>query len=72
MRVVTAKIPDDDADYIDKLADEHDTSRAAVLRSIITNGLRARKYYPEEFPVDPENHEMRTAPELAKDGDLPR
>jgi len=72
MRVFTVKLPDDQADHIDNLADEYDTSRAAILRSAIDDGLRAHKYYPEDFEINPERHEMRTAPELAKDGDLPR
>jgi len=72
MKTVTVKIPEKQADRIDSLADEHDTSRAAVLRSVIDDGLRANKYYPEEFAILPERHELRTAPELAKDGDLPR
>lgn len=70
MQTATVKIPDDWAEQIDKLADEHDTSRAAVLRSAIDDGLRAHKYYPDEFAINPEQHEMRSAPELAKDGDL--
>ena len=72
MKVVTVKIPDEQADHIDNLADEYDSSRAAILRSAIDDGLRAHKYYPEDFGLEPERYEMRTAPELAKDGDLPR
>jgi len=72
MKTVTVKIPDDQADKIDRLADEFDTSRAAILRSAIDDGLRAHKYYPDDFGLDPERYEMRTAPEMAKDGDLPR
>lgn len=72
MKTVTAKIPDDMAKHIDSLADEYDTSRAAIIRSVLDNGLRAPKYYPEDFPMDPEHHEMRSAAEMAEDGDLPR
>jgi len=72
MKVVTVKLPDDQVDTLDRLADEHDTSRAAVLRSAIDDGLRAHKYYPDDFTINPERYEMRSAPELAKDGDLPR
>ena len=72
MKLVTAKIPESQFEQLDKIADEHDTSRSAVLRSVIDNGLRVEKYHPEEFPIDPERHEMKTAPELAKDGELPQ
>ena len=72
MQTVTVKVPDEWVESIDRMADENGSSRAAILRCAIDNGLRARKYYPEDFPIDPEVHEMRTAPELAKDGDLPR
>jgi len=72
MDVVTVKLPDSHVDHLDKLADEHDTTRAAILRSVIDNGLRAPKYYPDEFPILPENHEMADAVELAKRGKLPR
>lgn len=72
MEVFTVKLPDEQAEKVDALADEFDTSRAAILRSAIDDGLRAYKYYPDDFGIDPERYEMRTAPELAKDGDLPR
>jgi len=72
MKVVTVKIPESQADRIDNLADEYDTSRAAVLRSVIDDGLRAYKYYPDDFGIEPERYQMKTAPELARDGDLPR
>lgn len=70
MKVVTVKIPEDQADRIDSLAAEYDTSRAAVLRSVIDSGLRAYKYYPDEFSISPDRYQMRDAADLAKDGDL--
>jgi hypothetical protein len=70
MKTLTVRIPDDQADRIDDIAEEHDTSRAAVLRSAIDDGLRAHKYYPDEFGINPERYERRSAPELAEDGDL--
>lgn len=71
MKTVTVKIPEDWAENIDRLADEHGTSRASVLRSAIDDGLRAHKYYPEEFAINPDRYEMKSAAEMAKDGDLP-
>lgn len=72
MELVAVKVPDDVDSHIDKLADKHDTTRSAVLRSVLDNGLRAPKYYPDEFPIQPENHERADAVELAKSGRLPR
>jgi len=70
MEVVTVQLPDDWIDHIDMKAEEHNTSRAAVLRSVIDNGLRAPKYYPDEFPINPEQYERHDAVELAKKGAL--
>lgn len=72
MEVVTVQLPDDWVEHIDSVADEHDTTRAAVLRSIVDNGLRAPKYHPDEFPITPERHERADAVKLAKQGRLPR
>lgn len=70
MKVVTVKVPDDWVDNIDSIAEEHETSRAAVLRSAIDDGLRAHKYYPDEFAINPERYEQADAVELTKRGDL--
>jgi predicted transcriptional regulator len=72
MKTVTVKVPDDWVNSLDSLAEDHDTSRAAVLRSAIDDGLRAHKYYPDEFALNPEEYEEPDAVELAKDGVLPR
>jgi predicted transcriptional regulator len=72
MKTVTVKVPDDWVDSLDSLAEEHGTSRAAVLRSAIDDGLRAHKYHPDEFAINPERYEEADAVELAKDGSLPR
>ena len=70
MDVVTVQLPEDWIDHIDKVAEEHGTSRAAVLRSVIDNGLRVPKYHPDEFPILPEQYEQADAVELAKQGRL--
>lgn len=72
MKTVTVKLPDDWVDSLDDLAEDHETSRAAVLRSAIDDGLRAHKYYPDDFAINPEQYERSDAVELAKDGSLPR
>lgn len=72
MKTVTVRVPDDWTDSIDRLAEKHETSRAAVLRSAIDDGLRAHKYYPGEFAINPERYEQADAVELAKNGDLRR
>jgi hypothetical protein len=71
MKVLTVQVPDDWAESIDGIADNHDTSRAAVLRSAIDDGLRAYKYYPEDFALNPEDYERADAVELTKRDDLP-
>jgi hypothetical protein len=72
MKTVTVKVPDDWVNSLDSLAEKHDSSRAAVLRSAIDDGLRAHKYYPDEFGINPELYEKADAVELAKEGSLPR
>ena len=72
MKTVTVKVPDDWVDNLDSIAEEHETSRAAVLRSAIDDGLRAYKYYPDDFAINPGRYEEPDAVELAKDGVLPR
>jgi predicted transcriptional regulator len=70
MKTVTVKVPDEWADNIDSIAEDHGTSRAAVLRSAIDDGLRAYKYHPDEFALNPEEYEQADAVELAKDDDI--
>jgi len=63
------QLPEGWIDTLDKLAEEHDTSRSAVIRAAIDMGLRARKY-DEAFELAPENHERDTVADLAKQGEL--
>lgn len=72
MQVVTVKLPDDWIEHMDDIANQHDTSRAAVMRSVVDNGLRAPKYYPDDLPIQPERYEQSDAVELAKQGRLSR
>ena len=69
MQTATVKLPEDWIDKLDKIAEEHDTSRAAVLRSAIDDGLRAYKYYPDDFSLAPERYEHPDAVELAREDD---
>ena len=71
MEVATVKLPDDWIEHLDRVAEEHGTSRAAVLRSVIDNGLRVPKYY-EEFEINPDQYVLENAVELRKRGELPR
>ena len=51
---VSARVDDDLLDYIDELADRHDTSRSEVVRHLLSNGTRAHKYYSEfEIEIQP-------------------
>lgn len=45
------KLPTDNAEYIRDLADDLDMSTSELLRQLVDNGLRARKYY-EEFQIE--------------------
>jgi len=69
MQTATVKLPEEWIDSLDRIADEHDTSRAAVLRSAIDDGLRAHKYHPDEFAINPERYEHPDAVELTKQDD---
>ena len=68
MQTATVKLPEEWIDSLDRIAEEHDTSRAAVLRSAIDDGLRAHKYYPEDFAINPERYEHPDAVELSREG----
>jgi metal-responsive CopG/Arc/MetJ family transcriptional regulator len=63
------QLPEDWIDTLDRIAEEHETSRSAVIRAAIDMGLRARKY-DEAFELVPEQHERETVADLAKDGRL--
>lgn len=54
---VTVKLPPDQADTIQKIADYHDVSKSAVMRNVVFNGIRAHKYI-EEFDMEPQNYEI--------------
>ena len=45
------KLPADDAEYIRDLADDLGISTSELLRQLVDNGLRARKYY-SEFEIE--------------------
>jgi hypothetical protein len=47
---------------IEQLAEQHGTTRSAVIRAVIDSGLRARKY-TDQFDIDPERFERRTIAE---------
>lgn len=72
MEPIGVKLTEAQVNRLDELAEEHDTSRSAVLRSVVDNGLRATKYHPDEFPILPDQYEQADAVELAKEGRLPR
>lgn len=48
---ISVRVDDDLADYLDQLAEQHDTTRSEVARQLLDNGSRAHKYYPE-FEID--------------------
>lgn len=72
MDAVGLRLTEEQLQHIDNLADRHDASRSAVMRSIVDNGLRAPKYHPDEFDINPEQYELADALELTKEGQLPR
>jgi predicted transcriptional regulator len=72
MPIITVQVPEEWAEHVDDLAQEHNTTRAAVLRCTIDNGLRAPKYHPDEFSMDPEQYERKDAVELAREGKINR
>lgn len=72
MGPIGVKLTEEQLTRIDRLAQEHNTSRSAILRSVVDNGLRAPKYYPDEFDIDPDRHEQLDAVELTKQGQIDR
>ena len=48
---ISVRVDDDLLRYVDRLADEHGTTRSEVARHLLDNGSRAHKYYPE-FELD--------------------
>jgi len=54
---------------LDDIAEEHDTTRSAVIRAAIDLGLRAPKY-DDVFQLEPESHERYTVADLARQGRL--
>jgi len=70
METVTVKVPEEWIESVDKRAEEHDTSRAAILRTALDNGLRAPKYDGAAFPAYDPTHERADAVELARRDDM--
>jgi predicted transcriptional regulator len=70
MQTVSVQVPEEWVETIDERADEHDTTRAAILRTVIDNGLRAHKYDKADFAVYLERMERADAVELARRDDM--
>jgi hypothetical protein len=68
MEVLTVKVSEDLVDGLDRIAEDHGTSRASVLRCVIDNGLQASTNQPEEYPFNPEEYELQDAVELRQQG----
>jgi len=69
MKPVGVQLPEAVLDKIDRLAEEHNTTRSAILRNLLDNGLRAQKYYPDDFHLVPEVHEEEDAVELTREAE---
>jgi metal-responsive CopG/Arc/MetJ family transcriptional regulator len=63
------QLPEQWIETLDEMAEDHETTRSAVIRAAIDMGLRARKY-DEAFELVPEQHERETVADLAKEGRL--
>jgi len=59
------RLPENVGEKVEELAEKHDTTKSAVLRALVDNGLRARKW--DEFRIVPTNHERRDAVEQARE-----
>jgi predicted transcriptional regulator len=59
------RLPENVGENVEELAERHDTTQSAVLRALVDNGLRARKW--DEFGIVPTNHERRDAVEQASE-----
>lgn len=69
METVSVQVPEEWVETVDERAEEYDTTRAAILRTVIDNGLRAHKYDEANFPVYLEQMERADAVELARRDD---
>jgi predicted DNA-binding protein len=59
------RLPENVGEKVEELAERHGTTNSAVLRALVDNGLRARKW--DEFSIVPTNHELRDAVERASE-----
>lgn len=59
------RLPENVGEKVEELAERHDTTQSAVLRALVDNGLRARKW--DEFSIVPTSHERRDAVERASE-----
>lgn len=63
-------MPEEWIEHTDQLAEEHNTTRAAVLRALIDTGWRAVQN--GDYELDPEEFHRPNAPELSQQGKNPR
>jgi len=69
-RTVGVHMPEDWIEHADELADEYDTTRAAVFRELIDVGFIAQR--ESEIRFNPKAQTRRDAIEMIQDGDHPR
>jgi hypothetical protein len=70
-------ISHDMVDYCDELADEFNTNRAAILRTLLKIGRRHTEMARDKDDMDKmwdwvKAHEAKTAPEMTVEGNHPR
>lgn len=50
-RTISLKVREETADTLDQLADNHDMTRSALLRTLIQHGWDAHTSNPDDYPL---------------------
>lgn len=52
-RTLSYRLDEKTHNHLERLADKHDVSKSEVARVALQSGLRAGKYYPDDFSLGP-------------------
>jgi len=52
-RTLSYRLDEETHDHLEQLAEQHDVSKSEVARAALRAGLRAGRYYPEDFSLGP-------------------
>jgi predicted transcriptional regulator len=52
-RTLSYRLDEETHDRLERLAEQHNVSKSEVARIALQSGLRAGKYYPDDFSLGP-------------------